>query len=239
MYKNLKEKYGLDCCNIGDVFSNNPMSWVEFHNLIINNTKDGEMVLDAGAGEGNYKKIFKNKEIEYIGIDSKVGHKNWNYSEVIEGDIENLNFKNEYFDKVLLIQVLEHVTSPEKVIRELGRVIKKNGSIFIAFPQGQSVHQIPNDFYRFTPYGIKYILEKNGFEIKMIRPQLYGDNEANIKRLMWSLDFVYEQVNFVNKIIIFILKIKMTILQKICKRLDRKSERHINPIGYFLEAKKV
>lgn len=99
-------------------------------NLILNETKDGYKILDAGAGEGKLKDIFKSKSIEYCGVDLGVGHKDWDFSDVIEGDLENLHFvKDNGIDMVLLVQVLEHLKLPHIVLKELNRVLKEKHKI--------------------------------------------------------------------------------------------------------------
>ena len=238
----LFEKYGLDRCDLGECFINEPMSYSDFKKMITEEAKKGYNILDAGAGEGNDKALFKNIDINYKGIDLGVGHKSWDYSEIISANLENLDFvDNNTFDIIMLIQVMEHLSNPRKVIAELNRVSKKGSKIFIAVPQSQSIHQIPYDFYRYTPYGIRSILEENNYKLLSIRPQLYGDNISNYQRFNWSLDFSYEnnKINFINKCIIKLLKYNLLVYKYFLKRLDTVSIRNIAPIGYFVVAEKI
>ena len=85
------EKYGLDRCNLKDEYLNAPMGYIEFKDLIKNSASNGFKILDAGAGEGKDKKLFLGKNVDYKGIDSGVGHKSWDYSDVIDADLENLD----------------------------------------------------------------------------------------------------------------------------------------------------
>jgi ubiquinone/menaquinone biosynthesis C-methylase UbiE len=238
----LFEKYGLDRCNLGEVFVNSPMTYSDFKKIIRNEASDGHMVLDAGAGTGSDKKIFNNIDIKYKGIDLGVGHKDWDYSEIISANLENLDFVHDNtFHIVMLIQVMEHLKDPKKVLTELNRVGKKGSKIFIAVPQSQSVHQVPYDFYRFTPYGLKYLLESTSYKVLSIRPQLYGDNIANYQRIKWSLDYTYENecLSVFNKFFINLLKYNLLLYKHFLKVLDTKSKRHISPIGYFVIAEKI
>jgi SAM-dependent methyltransferase len=57
----------------------------------------------------------------------KLDYKNVNFT---EGRGEKLPFEDETFDLVLLTNVLDHVESPEKVLSEIRRVLKKNGVLF-------------------------------------------------------------------------------------------------------------
>jgi len=239
---NKYEKYGLDRCNLESEYINAPMSHAEFKDLIRNSATQGFKILDAGAGEGKDKELFAEKNIEYKGVDSGVGHKSWDYSDVINADLEDMSFvENETFDLVLLIQVMEHLNNPQIVLKELNRVSKKGAKIYIATPQSQSVHQVPYDFYRFTPYGLKYLLENNGYKVNMVRPQLYGDNIANIQRMNWSIDYSLEndRLNIFQKITLNIYKLNLKIYKYFLREIDKKSKRHIAPIGYFIEATKI
>jgi len=236
------EKYGLDRCNLKDEYLNAPMGYIEFKDLIKNSASNGFKILDAGAGEGKDKKLFLGKNVDYKGIDSGVGHKSWDYSDVIDADLENLDFvENETFDLIMLIQVMEHLNNPKIVINELNRVAKKGSKIFIATPQSQSVHQIPYDFYRYTPYGLKYLLEDNGYKVNMIRPQLYGDNIANFQRMNWSIDYSLEneRLSSYQKFLLNVYKLNIRLYKYFLKKIDDKSKRHIAPIGYFVEAVKI
>lgn len=132
-------------------------------------TNKNGIVLDAGAGECQYKKYFN--EQTYIGIDLAVGEKQWNYGNLdIISNMENLPFRDDSFDSILCIQVLEHVKEPQIILNELYRVLKKNGYLYASVPQGWCVHQAPFDYYRYTNYGIKYLLEKADFKVDCINP---------------------------------------------------------------------
>jgi len=50
------------------------------------------------------------------------------------------------------------------------RVIKPGGRLCLTAPQGWGVHQAPFDYFRYTHYGLRYLLEKSGFNIVTITP---------------------------------------------------------------------
>lgn len=152
----------------------------------------GAKILDAGAGETPYKKFF-NKH-KYLAVDTKWGDSDWDYSNLdLIADLTKLPLKDETFDAVLCTQVLEHLQEPEKVLRELWRVLKKGGIIYLSTPQGWGVHQAPHDYYRYTCYGLQYLLEKVGFKIIYIKPAggyfKYLANRLTIfpKMMFWKI----------------------------------------------------
>ncbi len=115
---------------------------------------EGSLVLDAGAGEGKYRKYFSHCNV--IGIDNCVGDSSWDYSSLdVVGDIHLLPFKSESFDAIISIVVFEHLKNPFKAMRELSRVLKKNGTMLVVFPFVWELHQEPFDFFRFSEYGFK------------------------------------------------------------------------------------
>jgi len=127
----------------------------------------GSSILDAGAGECVYKKYFDH--CKYTSTDYCVGDGEWDYSKIdIVCKLSEIPIADESFDNVLCTQTLEHVPNPDDVLKELSRVTKKGGKLFLTVPLFHAEHQIPYDFYRYTQYGLKYLLEKNSFEIEKI-----------------------------------------------------------------------
>ena len=70
-------------------------------------------------------------------------------------DIHNLGFGNAEFDVVCCNAVLEHVEDPAKAIRELQRVLKPGGLVWVEVPFNQPYHPCPHDYWRVTPEGIR------------------------------------------------------------------------------------
>lgn len=126
-------------------------------------------VLDAGAGEGRFRHLFSHTK--YIGVDLAVGDTSWDYSRLSAiNALQELCFPDDTFDVVICTQVLEHVAEPEQVLRELTRVLKPGGHLVLVAPQSWHEHQVPYDFFRYTSFGIRYLLKKVGLSIEEIRP---------------------------------------------------------------------
>jgi SAM-dependent methyltransferase len=79
-----------------------------------------------------------------------------------------LPFPSQGFDTVLCTQVLEHVPRPELLIQEAFRVLRTGGQLILTAPQTWGLHEQPHDYYRFTSYGLRYLLEDAGFEVQRI-----------------------------------------------------------------------
>lgn len=117
------------------------------------------IVLDAGSGDGErYKNLFKFDKYVTLDIDSSHGAD-------IVGSIENIPFESESFDSIISTQVLEHVKNPQKAANEFYRVLKPGGHCLVTVPQLNELHEEPNDYFRFTKFGLKEIFENSGFKI--------------------------------------------------------------------------
>lgn len=131
-------------------------------------TRGGSMVLDAGAGDSPYRHLFPHTR--YITTDFCKVSKAYGRQDAIS-DLSSLAFKDECFDVVLNTQVLEHVQQPDMVLSELFRVLRPGGALYLSVPQGDPEHEVPYDYYRFTSFGMRYLLEKAGLEVISVEPR--------------------------------------------------------------------
>ena len=71
---------------------------------------------------------------------------------------DDLKFPNESFDKILFIEIIEHLTNPERVISEISRVLKPGGRVIIATPETSGIRgKIWSIAESFTPYKEEHI----------------------------------------------------------------------------------
>lgn len=126
-------------------------------------------ILDVGCGTKPYSVLFQKHD--YIGIDIK-GDSHINTPATVDKffDGKNIPFDNNEFDLVIFTQVFEHVEYPEKLIKEIHRVLKNEGVLFLTMPFVWNEHEIPHDFRRFTTFGHKQILKQNNFKCISIQP---------------------------------------------------------------------
>ncbi|BDC52291.1 hypothetical protein F183_A46060 [Bryobacterales bacterium F-183] len=126
-------------------------------------------VLDAGAGEGQYADRFKSQR--YTGVDLGIGDEAWNYGQLSAiADLLALPFPDNTFDASLNVVTLEHVREPLQVIVELHRALRPGGKLLLIVPHEWEEHQQPHDYFRYTRYGLDYMLTKAGFTAIDIRP---------------------------------------------------------------------
>lgn len=81
----------------------------------------------------------------------------------IIANAEKIPCESEYFDNILLIEVLEHLENPKKVLKECYRILKKNGVLYMSIPFLYPIHADPYDFQRWSPTKINLVLKKLNF----------------------------------------------------------------------------
>jgi SAM-dependent methyltransferase len=110
-------------------------------------------VLDVGCGDKPYRDCLTYKS--YIGIEVE---RSMNVDVLCDGGV--LPFRDGCFDTVICIAVLEHVREPGRQMREMARVLKKRGRLIVVAPFFWNLHYEPNDYYRFTKYGLQHLFLK-------------------------------------------------------------------------------
>jgi len=111
------------------------------------------LVLEIGCGRSPYKSIIPHKK--YFTLD-----KNKEYRSDLISDAHYLCFKNKSFDTIIITEVLEHCCEPQKVADEIYRVLKKSGVCLLSTRFIHPLHGKPNDYFRFTEYGLKHLFKK-------------------------------------------------------------------------------
>ncbi|MEA3398685.1 MAG: class I SAM-dependent methyltransferase [Patescibacteria group bacterium] len=76
----------------------------------------------------------------------------------IVADITDLPFENNSVDFVISEFVIEHMPNPGKLIKEILRVLKPGGKIYITAPFLATFHSSPNDYYRWSKQGLRHFL---------------------------------------------------------------------------------
>lgn len=130
------------------------------------NEVDQSLILDIGSGNSSNKSLLKKTNIIYR-LDYPDTNKLYSARPDIYGDACHLPIANESIDVVFLFEVLEHVACDEQAMQEIHRVLKPGGRIYISVPFIYPIHDKPNDYRRFTIYGLRFLLEKNRFVPKV------------------------------------------------------------------------
>jgi SAM-dependent methyltransferase len=131
-------------------------------------TRAGARLLDAGAGDAPYRELFAH--CDYVTSDwAGSVHAGASNADIV-APIDELPVESASFDAVLCTEVLEHVPDPAAALRELARVLKPGGRLWVTVPFVGELHEEPYDFFRYTPYALRTLLSDTGFEDVRVDP---------------------------------------------------------------------
>lgn len=124
-------------------------------------------LLDAGAGTKPYRPVYKNYFASCTSFD--VSHSPHNISSVdLIASLDRLPFQKEIFDCILCTEVLEHVPNPVLALKEFYRILKPGGRIFLTTPFLVPLHEMPYDFFRYTPSALKSMAREANLSLTTI-----------------------------------------------------------------------
>lgn len=99
--------------------------------------------LNLGTGEGDYDPMIASAVENLVSCDINAG--DVAFAQELNKDIANadyrvenaldLSFPDKHFDLIVSVDVMEHVGDPEQMVKEMSRVLKSNGLVFLTFPQ--------------------------------------------------------------------------------------------------------
>jgi len=194
-------------------------------------------VYDLGCGERPYEEDILKVADKYIGVDWGGTLHNLK-ADIVSNLNKPLPIDSETADTVTSFQVMEHLCEPQTMLNEAFRILKSGGNILLTVPFQWWVHEAPHDYFRYTPYGLKYMFEKSGFtDIKVIPSSGFF--------VMWILKMNYFSSRFIRgpRPLKWMLKLVLTplwfILQWLAPMLD-KLDRHpeLEAGSYIVTARK-
>jgi len=130
--------------------------------------------LDIGPSEGSFLEYLREENINFKAIDpddqaieycQKRGFKD----QVVKGGIHNIPFEHQSFTSVTALDVIEHVPNDNKSIKEINRVLVREGISIIYLPAHKWLWSKNDEFYhhikRYSIKDIKELAKINDFEI--------------------------------------------------------------------------
>jgi SAM-dependent methyltransferase len=137
-------------------------------------------LLDLGCGNAPYRDWFVGQVQHYVTAD----HPPVSPAVQVACDMQHLPFANGSFDTVLCTQVLEHIPRPWLAAGEIMRILKPGGILILSCPQYWVLHEIPHDYFRFTPYGLRVLFPEGNWNWLLHRQQ--GSTWAVIACALWQ-----------------------------------------------------
>jgi SAM-dependent methyltransferase len=144
-------------------------------------------LLDVGAGSSPYEELImaSGKVSEYIKLDFASSDYHQGHELDLTWDGKTIPLNAASIDTVFMTEVLEHAHKPVELLREVRRVLKPGGILFMTVPFTWPMHELPFDYHRFTPIALRAYLEEAGFDVKGI--QLLGgwDHSLALQIGLW------------------------------------------------------
>ncbi len=150
---------------------------------------------------------------------------------------EQLPFKDGSVDAVVCDNLLEHVKKPLAVIREIHRVLKTGGIVYVGIPFMLGYHSSPNDFQRWTAEGLRELMF--GFSERELKIA-YGPTSAMVTVLSEWLALVFSfNISFLYNSLLIILTIILSPLKLLdCVVSHYKTAENIAYGFYYIGTKK-
>jgi SAM-dependent methyltransferase len=147
------------------------------------------LVIDLGCGPSPYKQDILKVADQYIGVDWQLSQHDQNNVDIFADLTKELPFSDNYADTIVSFQVMEHLPEPMIFLTECLRILKPGGRIIITVPFMWHVHEEPHDYFRYTRYGLEYMLGKGGFTDILVE-----ENTGFWQ--MWILKFNYHSARY-------------------------------------------
>ncbi len=145
--------------------------------------KDEAIVLDVGAGRGDFADLFRSKN--YLALDV------YPYPEVdLVCDLTRINpFRPASFDVILLMNVVEHIYHTHALFASLVQMLKPGGVLIVAIPFMVKMHQVPIDYVRYTHFALRRLGEEHDLVVEHLEGfydpiSFLGEGIGNLR---WSV----------------------------------------------------
>lgn len=130
----------------------------QFIKLVIDTLPVPEPIFEFGSlqvpgqeGFADLRPLFPDKE--YVGCDIREGP---GVDRIL--DLHNIDLPDGSVGTGLILDTLEHVEFPRRALKEIYRILRPGGLVVVSSVMYFPIHDYPNDFWRFTPEGLKSLL---------------------------------------------------------------------------------
>jgi len=143
----------------------------------LDNIEKDSRVLEIGCGPGRIARQLIGKGVDYVGIDPSLNAievcKTIGGGQFKRGILSDFFFPENSFNYCIMDNVLEHISNPFDIAKEVRRILKKGGKFIINVPSADSIGMrlfknnslnpwVPFHLSIFSSYSIKFMLKNAG-----------------------------------------------------------------------------
>jgi SAM-dependent methyltransferase len=140
----------------------------------------GARVIDIGAGDAPYRAFFGH--LDYVTVDWQHSvHPGAKQSDIL-ASADALPLDDASADAVIMTEVLEHLSHPARTLGEVARIMRPGAELILTVPFVWILHEMPYDYFRYTPSALTMLLEETGFSDIVVEAR--GDYFSTLAQLM-------------------------------------------------------
>lgn len=154
---------------------------------LIKKYSEGKNIIDYGSATGLLLSYFNSKGYNTTGYEIDDEARTYSIKEnKIEArhPDEIYNHNTASADAIMMWHVLEHISDPNVLLQTFHKILKDNGSLFIAVPNIDSFDanyykefwaalDVPRHLFHYNHKSIKTLLENNHFSLLKIKPMFF------------------------------------------------------------------
>lgn len=187
-------------------------------------------VIDLGCGDMPYKAALEQRAIHYVGADIDNG-----------GDVQinadgRVPLDAQSFDAVLSVQVLEHVRNLDAYFKEIRRLLRADGILYLSTHGSWLYHPHPEDHRRWTGPGLVSELDAHGFTVEE-KVALVGPLATTTLIRLTGFAFFLRKIPLLGAAAANALAVVMNLRALIEDKLTPEAIRHNDACVYFVRAR--
>ena len=153
-------------------------------NLINTHQPSKGLILDIGAGTGDFLSVAQNDGWKTIGVEPSEKAKTIAINKGVSFVEKTSELESHTFDVISMWHVLEHVPNLEEQLTELKRLLKPSGTLIVAVPNFKSfdakhygkfwaAYDVPIHFWHFSKSAIQKLFEKENMKLEKVLPMKF------------------------------------------------------------------
>lgn len=154
--RDLQQIYDYDVYQ--DSTNNNPSLMEHFYRLLVRHQPSLARVMEIGCGTGEFLALLESRGLETAGVEFADSSTRVKFKgQLYVGRMEDIEVPPASFDGVLLLNVIEHLSSPVAVLQKIRAMLRPRGVLLLRHPNSDLFHFPP---YRYTVEMGKYLMHR-------------------------------------------------------------------------------